>query len=447
MARIKKLTDDSESTQLGQPATSAGQSGFVQASGQPSEQPKQQTASSSGSFVNLKSYLDANKNSNLGGRIADKVQGLGTKVGGDIKEAEENFNSEAGGQVTPIQGATAAVDNVTKDPSKASQDDVQLVESALGADYRGPRSLADMSGTNNAGVLQNKVQNISEMSRAGGTDAGRFSLLKNMFGRSGYNRGQQRLDNALVQGNKEQLNKLRETTKTASDLNRDFGNTLQRTETKASDIAGEIEGIRKGVLGKLTDRVSEIDNDLGSKLTQARTDLGTSIDDYREQLRTGVMSQELMDALGLKEGQSLYGADLQKYVNFLNPDDLNKTNISSGKDQRDQLRALSNILGKYAAEDTSKILGSYGNEIDAPSIIGPSTTPDLEAYRAEREKRYQDGAPTTLTPSYSPNQTVNFNAISDLTNYKNIFEKENPNVTVKRRPTMTTSLDPKISIR
>lgn len=366
MARVKKLTEQTPTEQQGQPATSAGQSGFVQASGQPTEQPKEQTASASGSFVNLKSYLDANKKSNLGGKIAQNIQGAADNTRDSIQGAALRFGLASSSQVQPIQNAETVASDVAKDPTKTAPDDVKTVQSALGADYKGPKSLADMSGNDNSGALANKVQNVGDLAGLSTTDTGRFSLLRNMFGRSGYNRGQQRLDNALVQGNKEQLNKLRDTTKTASELNREFGRTLEQTGTQGQEAAATVDRIRKNVLGTLSGRVSELDKKLGDSAIAAQDAAKSQIKKWQDEISSGKISKELADVLGLKDGQYISSnINLANLFNFTNPETINRYNLDAGSSQRADITALSNLLNNYASGDLSKILESYrGSEND-----------------------------------------------------------------------------------
>jgi hypothetical protein len=169
-------------------------------------------ATSSGRFQNIQGYLNANKSSNLAGQIGQNLQKDTQGVQAQVHESKDKFDQEAQGarQQYDDQFVKSTIDNA----ASAASPEVEKFKSMRDAEYKGPADLQ------NSQSLQQNVQNVRSLAQSGATEAGRFNLLKNYFNKPSYTRGQQTLDNLLIQANPEQNRQLQQS--------RVYGNQAQR---------------------------------------------------------------------------------------------------------------------------------------------------------------------------------------------------------------------------
>lgn len=173
--------------QSGGMISGTGSSGVI--SGQPS---------SSGSYTNLRSYLDANRGAGkqMAEGIASDVGGQAQKAGEQMQGVQSQFqqNVQAGGQSygAPQQ---QMVQQVADDPTKV---DVGQFSQLREAAYSGPQQWGGQQ-QEQAAELQKKMENLRQASEGSQTGAGQRALLQQTYGRPSYSAGEQGLDQLLVQ--------------------------------------------------------------------------------------------------------------------------------------------------------------------------------------------------------------------------------------------------------
>lgn len=150
------------------------------------------TQKSSGSFTNLQTYLDANK---------EKAAEMGANVSGKV----DSSAIDASAQISNLGNNLQQVNKVTdeslnndfyNDPTKANKEAYTSIKSG----YTGPNEISKVDGYSGAIDSWNKAsQNLKNAS----TEDGRKELLKEAYNRPSYTSGQNALDQSLVQNNAE----------------------------------------------------------------------------------------------------------------------------------------------------------------------------------------------------------------------------------------------------
>ena len=211
------------------------------------------TPTSSGRYTNLSAFLNANKGFNQGqglaGKIVSNVQNATNQQGQQLGQAQQQFGQTSTegaksftvpGQAptmgvpgqTNVQNAQAFTQQALVSPTQATPESTQQFGNLLNASYKGPKSLQDVEG---AGALQSNTANIQNLAKSAQTGAGRFDLLRKMFGNSNYSRGQQNLDSLLLGSDKSQLKNLQGTQRIAGVA----GQKLQTAQQEAAKTAQE----------------------------------------------------------------------------------------------------------------------------------------------------------------------------------------------------------------
>lgn len=144
------------------------------------------TPTGSGNFTNLDQYLQVNP-STMGSQLAGKLNQDVDSAKAQSQQAGNAFKSSV----------DAGVDNYNQDlssrvlssPDTVSAEDTQAFKNMASGAYGGPKDYTDAGYTRKA----------DENAQAGQSEAGRFSLLQDYYGRPGYTQGQTALDQGLVQ--------------------------------------------------------------------------------------------------------------------------------------------------------------------------------------------------------------------------------------------------------
>lgn len=335
------------------------------------------TPSSSGSFTNLKSYLNANNNGqNLTGQINNNLSQQGQQLQTNVNNASHQFNQQAQSVVNPIStaygnfsqngGSTGDASAITK-YAGASNDNSNSIKNLENSSYTGPKSFNDLSGSNNGNSIQGNINNYSGLANSAGTEAGRFSLLQNMFGGQGYTQGQQTLDNAFIDPH--QLNGARST---ANQVQNSYNQAANNASNQAQNYQNKISDYANGTVNALNNAVSganpnsAISNINNSYQTALNTQNG-NFNQYTKNLQSGKISQDEAKALGLTSGLNIYNVDPSSYLT--KNADLTTNNTATTQDYA-QIAALNELLGTKASAPSSEILQQYATQ-QAPTI-----TPD-----------------------------------------------------------------------
>jgi hypothetical protein len=344
--RDPNLDDDkndvNQTVKFGGGAPSGDSAGF--------EQPqKGQGATHSGSgFQNLDKYLQANNAKDFGGQFTGKVQNELTNAGTQMQGAGEQFKSQVAG-ANPNLASQSQISQAIANPETA---DKEQFAQWRDQQYTGPNSLADSEDAWNK--YWSGTQKAGNVAKGLNSEAGRFGLLDQYFGRPSYSSGEKGLDNYLLQ-NSGSGRDLRGIQKGVSDLQtqgtkgaESLGNLAttkaglvnqNRQDVRGAiginDAGQTIRGQGAGALGSLEDQIqSGYENQLKS---------GTALKgSIPESLKTGQFSQEELNSLGLKPGQQTWNLNLDDYYT---PQPDVTLSQSASPEERARHEALSQLAG------------------------------------------------------------------------------------------------------
>jgi hypothetical protein len=331
--------------------------------------------SSSGRFTNLQKYIKANADfkqdqGGLAGSISNNIQQSADQTKGQIDQAAQAFKNQANtaqaSYVQPTQpNQPSLLQKATADPTAflQNQQDVAALNAQRDAAYTGPNSLQDLEGKQNLGNLNTNVQNVKSQAEQTGTEAGRFNLLRQMFGKPSYTTGAQRLDNLVLQGNQDQAQKLQQTRQIGNQAARALDTTNAATQDQAKQYAAQADQIRNDTRSGLNNAVSDFDKSMNRRVLDAQTQQAHDYDQTLTNANNGQLSSGILHDLGIDDGANIYNVDLGKYINqsAITP---TKQTIASDTDYA-RANALQQLLGGAADSDRSQILASYGDPSQA----------------------------------------------------------------------------------
>lgn len=310
--------------------------------------PQPQKPSSSGSWTNLQSYLDANadQGAQVGSQIAGTIGNQATTAQNDVNSAASDFTNNV--NANTVNANPDLVNRAIKDAtsltagSNYNPDDLTGFQSQANATYNGPTDFTQSAGYGQAQKDLSTAQSSLDQTKS---ETGRDVLLQNQYknaSTNGYNQGEQNLDQLLLEGNPTNQ-------KTFSDLNNQWsgiGNILSDT-TNTQNAAAQnaisanaaTAAAAKAALGGAT---TDFQNNLNTGLQEALAKNSTAYQAAVAQAKAGAMTPELMAALGIRPGESLFNTDLSQFISQNSPETIQQ---SANVDQYAQYAALSKLAG------------------------------------------------------------------------------------------------------
>lgn len=359
--------------------------------------PKQPKAGT-GTFANLRNYLQAAQG---GGqqRVAQaatqQVQKLGAGAQKGTQQAQEAFGrrmeagslkgmetaaQEAKGIVgtakgvtyqappapapqtqaaAPVEGQAPTAPVAAQPPAQPQQyfapEQTQRFAEIINAQYQGPASLQQ------AGLYEQaaqKARTAQEAAQKTQTALGREQLLKDVFGRTrDYSRGVSKLDALLLNASQEGVKQLQEQAQPAAKAQEALQAAQNLSANEAAQRQAAIEGIRSGARQELTGAREAEEQAVESRLSQV-VENWSQLPDYFKQIlkdrEKGAMALSEQEAglLGIKAGQGLYN---------LTPEELVQTNIAErarliSKDELSRQLALQQLAGTDVSRELQKDL-------------------------------------------------------------------------------------------
>lgn len=316
--------------QVGGPQMLSGQTASISSAG-----PSQQAGSGqvgSGRFTNLQRYINANKGSGerLAGRIGQDVDKSAQNVEKSAQEVN-NVQSQLDAEKQRIAQASGFAQQIQQDPTQIANDQnkLQTFASLRTGDQTNINNINNAAQQNiaqaqaNLGTLQQNASNVA-------TEKGRFALLQQALGRPTYNRGQQRLDQLMVQNSGGGvLNNLQRTAaQTAQNATKTIDTVNNNLSTGLNDARSALTEAQKTLvdsLGGLDDATTDANEAKGAfgslqnALRERQQQFIQQNEGLKTQLDTGVkedrFSPEVLQMLGLQAGQALYDVNLDEYIN------------------------------------------------------------------------------------------------------------------------------------
>lgn len=332
------------------PATIGGSSA-TQTSAPVKAMPKQQKAGT-GSFANLKTYLQAAQG---GGqqRVAQaatqQVQRLGAGAQKGVQQAQESFGRqmqagslagmETAGQeavdiVKAARGVTYQAPQVTTQaegeattqapvPAQPQQyftpEQQQRFAEIINAQYQGPASLQQAGLYEQAARKARAAQQAGELTQTAG---GREQLLRDVFGRGrDYSRGASRLDALLLNASEQGVQQLQQQAQPALQSQQALQAAQNLSANEAAQRAAAIQGISSGARTAFTEARAAEEKAVDERLSQVVENWNQLPDYFKNILRERekgalALSEQEAGLLGIKAGQGLYN---------LTPDELIQT--------------------------------------------------------------------------------------------------------------------------
>ncbi len=326
---------------------------------------------SSGSWVNLNKYLDANKEQGQG--IGEKVAGTVNQSGQEAKSAIDQTKNEfnqalESGTIKNLGTAKNEGTNIVNtaktlvDPSDANRsfskkittggpsslrdEDLSRWDEITNAQYKGPENyskLGSFSGTGEKlSKLNNNLQNLD-------TESGRNTLLTQSFNNPGYSYGERGLDNMLMSGNdmaKQALAKSKEDNKSVS-------SDWQLAQDQGAALAGE----RKTVLDDLRNWSKEFvqqasankeqESDISASANKNAVDrIAKNIKDYQD--GKSDLSPETLKYMNLGTQTQVFNVDPSQFLGASDP------RLAVSRSQAIQLDALNKLAKSSGLAPTTK---------------------------------------------------------------------------------------------
>ena len=163
-------------------------------------QAKNSGPTASGSFTNLQSYLDANKDLNFGSQVAGRVQGEVDKATTAQNQADTGFRGAVDQGTVKKDNSLLSAVNTDPNSIVSDQNKLSSFDKMRDATYGGPNSLVERADLYNP--AQTQTDKAWQVSQQVGSEGGRKAYLDQQFGsgagRYDYSSGKQKLDNLLI---------------------------------------------------------------------------------------------------------------------------------------------------------------------------------------------------------------------------------------------------------
>lgn len=234
-----------------------------------------------------------------------------------------------------------------------------------------------------------ETSNLQPLVQSTGTEEGRFKLLQQMFAKptQEYTRGQQKLDQLLLQASPQVGQNLQKFAQTQlSDIQKQITPAIEQQAARSKAISEAAQKAQQDISSTLGSFGEEGTGELGSLYSQLNQARQVAADkqqnDYeaaKKLLQDQNLGNETAALLGLDPGTRIYGLNLQDYIGKLNPGDTNITQADIiTPEQQARLDALSRLSNLQPGDiNLGEKYGSLG-----PSFGG---TEDLK----NRIKQYE----------------------------------------------------------
>ena len=334
----------------------------------------------SGSFTNLNSYLDANKeqSNQLGSDVSNKITDVGNQARNQFGVSKDQFGQKV--NTGTIQNIDSAVGDASNTVNKAytlgagnnfNQDELNRFNEVTNAQYKGPNKIEDTDAYNPANQLNEKVSQYSKLSE---TDDGRGQLLSEIYKRPTYSQGQVTFDNLLLGGNQESKLKLSDARNQVADVKDLFSGLVQDSNSLAGAAKTKTDDVRNQAQSFTNQNQVQRNQQVESRLGDVNTNWNNEYNSLVSTLNNSdggknlALTNDQMNRLGVSESQRLYnmlnGID---GANYLRQNAFDANRVVS-KDEQAQLSALDLLANQY-----------YGNQLNKytnPDVAGSMSIAD-----------------------------------------------------------------------
>lgn len=340
----------------------------------PSAGQKPGTPTSSGRFVNLQKYMQANTGE--GGRMATQVanpyEQKATQAKASIYKGAQDFKTLAEKARAP-QFEQSKVTQALSNPYALYEsqqqgqpnEQLQTLTGYLGAEYKGPMQLEEVADTK---AIQQQQQQVAQAGEFAKTGSGRSQLLRTQYAQPGqrYTGGFTKLDQLLLQQSKPGIQQLQNLEQHGQEVEGQLGFEKTLAGQKASELVGEAGETRRqtgeavssteaSIQDIINNQVAEEQAKEAARAQQAQTLSGALATDEG-------LSDEQLSQLGLTRDMETFGVDPSQFFKYLqgmsleNPEQAKQ--ILATAQQSGGIVALQRLLGKNPTFDVSRA-GTY----------------------------------------------------------------------------------------
>lgn len=278
----------------------------------------QKGGTSSGRFVNIQNYLNANKGYNeqgggLAGQITNDISKQAQGVQDKFSQDKQNFQQQA--EAGRNQYNEGLVNQAVQDPNAfvGNQQNMQNWQKMQSGQYAGPQQFQGGQ------QYQQQAQDIGNLANMAQSESGRSQVLKQLYGTPGYASGQRSLDNLLLQSNNDQLQQLQSLKPAAENLQ----SGVESGSNEANALAQQYSQEAAATKAKLNEQIggaksgfeTGLNNDY-SNFLKGQNDIFSGL---QNKLATGqaLSPEEAITQLGLGSGDTnrqLYGTKASDYL-------------------------------------------------------------------------------------------------------------------------------------
>ena len=394
MADIQQ--DNQDENEEDQGLTSSQPTGNIDASGGSSGQPGQptrQTSKGSGMgqrLTTLRKYISRNApqaqqmGQKIIGGITGRADALKSRLGGIQERVKAKQETELGrlqrgrDLLKPEGGLVSDAAKFTSEQGGQFSQFGETPEERLASFKKLREGQQTQTQMEEAPDVQKQLSKLQQETAATRTEGGRFGLLRSQFQRPDYSRGQQRLDQLLLQGRpgvaKEMMKTQEQSQAAAEQLSGLQGRIADRNlaiRESAQARRGEVAGLGLG------ERRGEIEAGSREAYQQAIQDKAATGTRYIEGLGQAIDAEEAAK-LGMNEGQMLFGVDPRQYLSQQDP-------TLAGVTSQDEM-ARYQALGQLS----DSVGGAYADPTQAGSYTGDiGVDPALQEAIAQQRGKFE----------------------------------------------------------
>ena len=336
---------------------------------------------SSGQYSNIQSYLDANKSQ--GDQMGQKIAGNVANEGQDATQKINSFQSQA--PKVDSYDPNSVINNINK---ATDADKAQYNQFKQTGGYTGPKTLDQVQGYGDTSKVAGQA---SQDAKFAGNESGQQQLLKQTYARPNYSAGENRLDQALLQGSEGSRSALEGISKKYSGLDQMFGGAQKQVGDAVNQANTQAQANQAAFNPAETQARQGLINPIQARADQMNKDNPALIDRYTNEANTDKFSDDTLKNLGLTAGQNIYDLNLGNYIN---PDksQAGLNNVATD-DERQKYGALAGLFG----DSTMNQITKDGKQLNPVSFNQDQFKKDLAGKDTQYKNDYASQRGTMYT--------------------------------------------------
>ncbi len=321
----------------------------------------------SGNYANIQSYLDANK---------DQGDGMGQKIATNITSKGDDASSKINTLSQKAPEVKAYDPNDVYNNLGSLTDDQKntyRTQKTTGG-YTGPDTVEKVDGYADT---QKAATSTAQMAKNAGTEYGQQQLLRDTYARPSYSAGENRLDQALLQGSPNSKQAIASASSKYSDLDSLFNNAATNLGGSINNANSQSLANKQNIATAEQSQWNNLINPIQTRADQMNRDNPALINRVTQDASDEKLSDETLSLLGLSPGQKLYDMNLKNYINP-NYTQLG-LNEAANSQERSKYQALVDLVG-----DTSRNqITANGMEVKPVSFNKDQFDKDFAGKQAE----------------------------------------------------------------